>query len=101
MRMFDDDRSAWVSALPAVGIFGGGFNSLTLQYERGALTSVTAVLAQDLRGNTSINVLGAGVTKRGDDTLEVDGALIATLGLHDRSSPSDVSEPGLVLVPTM
>lgn len=74
------------------GIFGH-YNSLTLQIEQ--LTSFTKILAQDLAGNTPVDISLQVVRKGNKITLP--GKIIDQIGLS-AASKGDKSEPGMVLI---
>jgi hypothetical protein len=83
--------------LPPIGIFGV-YDKLTLRFEPGTLSKVQAVYGQDLRGDTATTLTSVVGINRTHDILTVEGHTIQSVGTAARSSSTELSEPGLVLV---
>ena len=82
--------------LPPIGVFGS-FGSLALGFLPGTARHISAVQAQDLRGDEAVDITKDVVIDAKEDTVTLSGALIASVGTAARTA-GDLSEPGLVVV---
>jgi hypothetical protein len=62
----------------------------------GTVGHISAVHAQDLRGDHSVDVTQLVALDRVQDTVTLSGELIASVGTSAKT-PGDLSEPGLVI----
>ena len=83
-------------ALPPIGIFGV-FGELALAFTgAGVVAGISQILAQDLRGNASVDVTQLVRLDAANNTLTLPGSVISTHGTS-AATPGDLSEPGVVL----
>jgi hypothetical protein len=75
------------------GIFGY-YDSLSFVFVS-AVASNIQVLAQDLAGDSAVNITG--MVKIGTNTLTIPGAVISQVGLSAKTT-GDVSDPGMLMV---
>jgi hypothetical protein len=75
------------------GIFGY-YDSLSFVFPS-AVASGIQVLAQDLAGDSAVNITG--LVKISANTLTIPGAIIAQMGLSAKTT-GDVSDPGMLMV---
>lgn len=81
--------------LPLVGVFGS-FGNLVLGFASATASRIVGVIAQDLRGEVSMDVTKQVAIDAAADTVTVSGTLIAEVGTS-AATVGDLSEPGLVL----
>jgi hypothetical protein len=83
--------------LPPIAVFGT-FGSLALGFQKGTADEISAIHAQDLRGDASSDILARVELDKETSTLTLPGALVTSIGTQARSHPQDLSEPGCVLI---